>query len=42
MKDRIVAMAYANLIATQIINKLERNEQESSFNPNDWSNAVFL
>lgn len=29
-KDRIVAMAYANLIATQIINKLERNAQQSS------------
>lgn len=36
MKDRIVAMAYANLIATQIINKLEREAQSPDYDISDW------
>jgi len=41
-KDRVVALAYANLIATKIINKLERNEQTSGFNAEDWNNCSFV
>jgi hypothetical protein len=39
-KDRIVATAYFNMIATKIINKLERDEQKST--EIDWSNVQLV
>lgn len=35
-KDRVVALGYANIIATKIINKLEREAQSPDYDISDW------
>lgn len=39
-KDRIVAFSYGNYIATLIQNKIDKEEQQSSYNADDWFAAL--